>query len=121
VLPYIVGAGLVLVGGWLAFEAVTGRTIAGSAESEDADLTLPTDWRTVALLALALIAYLILLEPAGFIIASAALFIIAAWAMGSRRYGRDVASGVILAAVLYLIFSRGLGLQLPPGPFAGML
>src|SRR5688572_2376793 len=93
VIPYIVGAGLVVVGTWLAYEALTGRASAGTAESEDADRTLPTDWRTVGLLALALIAYLLLIERAGFIIASTILFVTAAFAMGSRRLARDIAIG----------------------------
>jgi putative tricarboxylic transport membrane protein len=115
VIPYIVGAGLTLVGIWLAVEALRGGTAVVSAESEDADPTLPTDWRTVGLLALALLAYLLLLERAGFIIASVVLFVAAALAMGSRRLIRDIAIGVILATVLYLLFSRGLGLRLPAG------
>src|SRR5215207_4620487 len=115
VIPYIVGVGLVVVGVWLAYEALTGRASAGTTESEDADPALPTDWRTVGLLVLALLAYLVLIERAGFIIASATLFVMAAFAMGSRRLARDIAIGVILATVLYLVFNRGLGLSLPTG------
>jgi putative tricarboxylic transport membrane protein len=121
VIPYIVGAGLVIVGAGLAYEAITGRAVAGSADSEDADLTLPTDWRCIGLLALALIAYLFLIEPAGFIIASAVLFTWAAIAMGSRRYARDVIIGILLATALYLIFNRGLGLSLPAGILQGII
>ena len=121
VIPYIVGAGLVLVGAWLAYEALTGRAATGSADSEDADPSLPTDWRTVGLLALALIAYLFLIAPAGFIIASATLFTAAAFAMGSRRLARDVAIGVLLSVVLYIVFNRGLGLSLPAGILEGIM
>ena len=121
VIPYIVGAGLVLTGLWLAFEALTGRSTAGSTESEDVDLSLPTDWRTVGLLALALVAYLLLIEPAGFVVASAVLFVGAAYAMGSRRYVRDVVIGVLLAVVLYVLFVRGLGLDLPAGVLEGIV
>ena len=121
VIPYIVGAGLVLTGLWLAFEALTGRAATVSTESEDVDPTLPTDWRTVGLLALALLVYLVLLEPAGFVIASALLFFGAAYAMGSRRYARDLVVGVVLAAVLYVGFTRGLGLQLPAGVLKGIV
>ena len=120
-IPYIVGAGLTLTGLWLAFEALTGRATAGSAESEDVDLSLPTDWRCIGLLALALIAYLLLIEPAGFVIASAVLFVGAAYAMGSRRYVRDIALGVLLAVALYLLFDRGLGLDLPAGVLEGVV
>jgi putative tricarboxylic transport membrane protein len=121
VIPYIVGAGLIIAGVWLAYEALTGRAAPLSIDSEDADPTLPTDWRTIGLLALALLAYLVLIEPAGFIIASAILFVTAAFAMGSRRPVRDIAIGVILATVLYLVFNRGLGLSLPAGVLEGII
>ena len=121
VIPYIVGTGLVLVGLWLAVEAMTGRSAAPSADSDDADPTLPTDWRTVALLAVALVVYLFLIEPAGFVVASALLFAGAAFAMGSRRLARDAAIGVLLAAFLYVGFTRGIGLDLPAGVLDGLL
>jgi putative tricarboxylic transport membrane protein len=115
VIPYIVGAGMIVVGVWLAYEALTGRMSLGTTESEDADPALPTDWRTVGLLALALLVYLLLIERAGFIIASATLFVMAAFAMGSRRLARDIAIGIVMSTVLYVVFSRGLGLSLPVG------
>src|SRR5215212_1228903 len=121
VIPYIVGAGMVVVGVWLAYEALTGGASLGTTESEDADPALPTDWRTVGLLALALFAYLLLIERAGFIIASATLFVVAAFAMGSRRLVRDIAIGIVMSTVLYLVFSRGLGLSLPAGILEGIV
>ncbi len=121
VIPYIVGAGLVIVGAWLACEALTGRTATGSADSEDADPSLPTDWRCIGLLALALIVYLFLIEPAGFIVASAVLFAWATIAMGSRRYARDIVIGILLATVLFIVFNRGLGLSLPAGILEGIV
>ena len=121
VIPYIVGAGLVIVGVWLAYEALTGRAAVGSADSEDADPTLPTDWRCISLLALALLAYLFLIEPVGFIIASTALFVGAAFAMGSRRLARDIVIGIVMATILYIVFNRGLGLSLPAGILEGII
>ncbi|MGH2614818.1 MAG: tripartite tricarboxylate transporter TctB family protein, partial [Thermomicrobiales bacterium] len=90
-------------------------------ESEDVDLSLPTDWHCIGLLALALIAYLLLIEPAGFVIASAVLFVWAAYAMGSRRPVRDIIIGILLATALYLLFNRGLGLNLPAGVLEGIV
>lgn len=115
VIPYIVGAGIVVLGVWLAVEAITGRATKPTADSDDADPTLPTDWRTVGLLVLVLIIYLVLLEPGGFVVASAILFAGAAFAMGSRRIARDLAVGIVLAVALDLSFTRGLGLRLPAG------
>lgn len=121
-IPYIVGAGLILVGIWLVYEALSGRSeVSGASDSEDVDPTLPTDWRCIGLLALALLAYLVLIEPAGFVIASTVLFAGAAFAMGSRRYARDIVIGAVMAAVLYIGFTRGLDLDLPAGILSGIV
>lgn len=122
VIPYIIGAGLILVGAWLLVEAFRGQDASlMSTDSEDADPSLPTDWRTVGLLTLILLAYLILLEPAGFVLASALLFVGAAYAMGSRKLVRDSAAGIVMAVILYVGFTRGLDLNLPAGILAGIL
>ena len=118
--PLIVGVGLVLVGLWVAVEAVTGRATAPTSESDDADPTLPTDWRAVGLLAVALILYLLLMQPAGFVPASTVLFASAAFAMGSRRTVRDLILGLLFSLLLYLAFTAGLGLRLPLGFLEGL-
>lgn len=121
-IPYVLGAGLVLVGLWLLVEALRGGGTAGpGADSEDVDPSLPTDWRTVGLMVMALLVYLVLIEPAGFILASTALFAGAAFAMGSRRPVRDIPLGLVLATALYIGFTHGLGLDLPAGILAGVL
>jgi putative tricarboxylic transport membrane protein len=58
----------------------------------------------------------VLLPLAGFIPANAALFAIAAGLLGSRRPLRDIAVGVAIAAVLFAVFTAGLGLSLPQDP-----
>ena len=118
--PYIVGTGLVLVGLWLTVAALVGAPTAPSAESEDADPRLPTDWVTVGGIGVALIVYLLLIERAGFVIASALLYVGAAFAMGSRRLVRDVPVGILLATAIYVVFTRGLDLRLPAGVFEGL-
>jgi putative tricarboxylic transport membrane protein len=117
VIPYIVGSGLVVVGIWYVIEVLRGHeaTPAGGEDSEDVDPTLPTDWATVTIIAVALVVYLLLIERAGFIIASSVLFFAAAFAMGSRRILRDAAIAILLSTAIFLIFTRGLSLTLPEG------
>lgn len=117
VIPYIVGSGLVVVGVWLAIELALGRSAqpGGGEDAEDADPTLPTDWQTIGFIGAALVVYLVLIERAGFIIASSVLFFGAAFGMGSRRWLRDIGVAVILSVAVYLIFTRGLSLRLPKG------
>lgn len=117
VIPYLVGAGLVFTGLWFAIDVIRGRGTSPMEieDQEDIDPSLPTDWTALGLVSLSLLVYLLLIERAGYIIASAALFFGAAFAMGSRRYVRDIAAGIGLAVVTYLVFTRGLGLRLPAG------
>jgi putative tricarboxylic transport membrane protein len=117
VIPYIVGAGLVLTGIWLAIDILRGNIAHPDAgeDAEDADPTLPTDWVTVGLLGLTLLAYYLLIERAGFVIASTLLFFGAAFAMGSRHCLRDLVLGAALSAGAYLLFTEGLSLRLPEG------
>jgi putative tricarboxylic transport membrane protein len=116
-IPYVVGAGLVVVGLWFAVDVLRGRASqAGSGEdSEDADTTLPTEWDTIGFIAISLVVYLFLIERAGFIIASSVLFFGAAFGMGSRRILRDVVVAIVMSTAIYLIFTRGLDLPLPEG------
>jgi putative tricarboxylic transport membrane protein len=59
--------------------------------------------------------FLATLNLAGFIIASTFLFMCVATAFGSRLLFRDAAVALVLSAVLYVAFTRGLGLALPAG------
>jgi putative tricarboxylic transport membrane protein len=117
VIPYIVGSGLVVVGIWYVIEVLRGHeaTPTGGEDSEDVDPTLPTDWGTIGIIAISLIAYLLLIERAGFIVASSVLFLGSASGMGSRKVPRDAVIAVVLSTAIYLIFTRGLSLDLPEG------
>ncbi len=113
--PRIIGVGTILVGIWYAVDVLRGDTATPATDSEDVDPTMPTDWRCVAFLGVSLAIYLLLIERAGFIIASVALFVITAYGMGSRRYLRDIAIAILLATAVYYGFAEGLGVRLPEG------
>src|SRR5215218_7365689 len=69
VIPYIVGSGLVFTGVWLIVDVLRGHLVVPEAgeDAEDVDPTLPTDWATVGMLVASLIAFLLLIERAGFV------------------------------------------------------
>lgn len=118
--PTLVGIALIVVGVLLAVEVLRGR-VAEPDPGEDVDPTQPTDWRTLLLLLAALAAHLLLMLLIGYVLAAAALFWGAAFALGSRRRLRDAAVGVLLGVVLYVAFTRGLGLRLPEGAIEAVL
>ncbi len=80
-----------------------------------------TDRRTnnspVVRLALGLVAFVALLNLAGFVVAGTVLFANTASAFGSRRWLRDALLGITLCATVYVAFAYGLGVSLPPGLF----
>ena len=62
---------------------------------------------------------MVIIGWAGFIIASTLLFVLVARGFGSRRPVRDASSRSSLAIAVFFIFTLGLGLSLPKGPFGG--
>jgi putative tricarboxylic transport membrane protein len=118
-IPYLVAAGLILLG--LLFAAMSLRPRAAAPNTVEAREPEPADWRALAVISAGLIAQMLLLVPAGFVIASAILFFCVAFGFGSRRYLRDGIVAILLALIVYIGFTRGLNLQLPPGVLADVL
>jgi len=105
--PWLVAAGLLLVGIALLYEARAGAV----AHPAGFDLDLPP---TLAVTA-GLVLQMVLMRPAGFVIATTVLFVAVAYALGSRRTLVNAAVGLVLCAFTYVAFTRGLGLVLPAG------
>lgn len=113
-MPHIVGTGLVIVGLWLLAEGLTG----GWRDAEPH----PTErgehgfylagfaWVTAGL-----IAQMLLINTAGFVIAATALFIGVSRGFGSTRPLRDGALGVAVALAIFLFFVQFLNVNLPAG------
>jgi putative tricarboxylic transport membrane protein len=113
--PVVVGGLLVVVSVFLAVDVLRGGR--GEPEGgEDIELGGGTDWRTVAIVAAAL-----LIEPLGWPVSGAILFWGAAFALGSRHYIRDAAIAVVLGVGSWYLFVLGLGISLPVGILEGIL
>lgn len=113
VFPYVVSLGLLAFG--LLFLARTtfwpDRELIERAVSEEST----THWPTPLLLGAALVVYAFALTWVGYIIATALFLPTSARILGSKNIRRDVAVGVVLSVVLYLAFTRFLGVRLPAG------
>lgn len=125
--PFAVGGGLIALGAALAW--VTRRRPATQVATRAVALTdpgVPTttpsaapvrlDARALLTLGLALVAFVLLLEPAGFVVAAACQFALAARAFHSASPGRDVLLGLAVSTIVYVGFTMGLGTTLPPSP-----
>lgn len=113
-LPRITGILLLVCGVMLIWLAWT-RGFPGVDEA--AERALGFHWPGFLWVSGGLLAYGLLIEPASFIVASTVLFAMVARGFGSRRLLRDALIGLVLALAVYGMFSIGLKIQLPVGPF----
>jgi putative tricarboxylic transport membrane protein len=102
VLPGIVGAGLLVSGVLLLVR-------------RGSEPRAPGNHRALGLVSLGAVADVVLLEPAGFIVASSILFVFTARGFGSRRWARDAILGLAFSTGAYFLFTRALSLSLPAG------
>ncbi len=65
-----------------------------------------------------LVVYAFVLGPIGYVLSTSAFFIGSSRAMGSRHLTRDVVVGIGLSLLVYLSFTRLLGVSLPAGVLA---
>jgi putative tricarboxylic transport membrane protein len=109
--PYLIGFGLAACGVVLAWQALTGgwRNL-----PVDDDHAMP-DWIVFAIISAGIVLQMAIIGIAGFIIASAILFVLIARGYGSRRLLRDTLIALVLSTAVYLLFTKALGLNLPAG------
>ena len=121
-IPNLVGGGLIVVGVWYVIDIIRKpHALTAGEDAEDVDIDAPTDWGVLGIIGVGLAIFALLIEPAGFIIASAVLFAISSTAMGSRKVLANTLIGLILASLVYLIFDTWLGVRLPTGVLEPML
>jgi putative tricarboxylic transport membrane protein len=106
-------AGLVLSA--LAFVVSTFRSSVAVAERPGAG------WKGIAFIAAAIAFDLLLVEWAGFVIASTGLFWLTARAFDPKHPVRDALYAVGLSVVAYMVFAHLLQLALPAGVLAGWI
>lgn len=78
------------------------------------------DWRTLGMVVGGLAVFIVVLPLLGWLISSAALFWLIARAFGSSRPLFDIGLAALIAGVVQLAFSAGLGLTLPAGILEGV-
>jgi putative tricarboxylic transport membrane protein len=109
--PWVISLSLVIIGAILAREALRNAAPAVTGEAGPVGLAL----RPFALVNLGLILHLLLIERAGFVVASMTLFFCTARAMGARHWSVTAAIAFALSLAVYFAFSVGLDLALPVG------
>lgn len=110
--PWAVSIALLIVGISLLREALAGGGVANGTEPEASGFEI----LPFAYISLGLILHLLLVERAGFVVASAVLFVCTARGFGARHWLLTTALGLALAILTFAGFRYGLDLDLPTGP-----
>jgi putative tricarboxylic transport membrane protein len=120
VFPLIVSGGLTLLGLLLTAGALRGHQ-AKPASEEDTDPDAPVHLSAAGIILSGFLLGALLLTPLGFVPGTALMYFSVAFAFGERRYGLMVVVSLLVALITFELFTRGLGLTLPPGVLRGLL
>lgn len=110
VYPYIIGAGFLGLSVLTVLEALRG----------DFPERPEQNWPPILWVIGGLAAQLLLLYYAGFSIATGLMFACTAHAFGEKRIWLTIPVGIVFAFIIWIIFAKGLGLGLPPGPIENL-
>lgn len=118
--PYMVAAFTSFVGLGLLIDVLRGRL--GTPDGDEpGDPFVPANFKTMAIVAIAIALHVILLDIAGYIIAATVCFFGVSFGFGSRKYLKDFLVSLAFALVVYFSFTKGLNINLPAGIFEGIL
>lgn len=110
--PLLVAGALLLIGVLLLRQALTGGWRNMEAATPPEPFFAPAFGWIVGGLAI----NMVVIGFVGFTLASAVLFVMVTRGFGSRRLVRDGVIGLGLAAIVFVVFTRVLGLALPASP-----
>lgn len=110
--PFVVAAGLVVLGLGLTASALRGGW---SADTDEPQHAAPLNRRALGLLLAGLLANVALIDAFGFTVAAAAQFTLVAAAFGSRAHLRNLGIAFAVALSAYALFVKLLGVNIGAG------
>lgn len=120
VFPLIVSVGLSALGVLLTVNALRGGRAEPTAE-EDTDPGAPVHLEAAGIVLGGFLLGTLLLPTLGFVLGTAIMYFSVALAFGERRWLLMLGVSLVVALVTYEVFTRGLGLSLPPGVLKGII
>jgi putative tricarboxylic transport membrane protein len=74
---------------------------------------------TLVIFTLLIVAYMLLLEVLGFLVASYLFLLLSMQALGSKRFGLNLAVSAVVLAAIFIIFQTAFSVVLPAGSLVG--
>ena len=120
VFPYAVAGLLMGLSAMLFINILRGDTALPEGHPEGTPIE-KSDFKSFGTVLASFLAFLLLIERAGFIIAASITFFGITVAFDNKKHGRAAIFGTLFITVIYLAFTRFLNVQLPAGIFKGVL
>lgn len=114
VFPYLVSGFVIFISLGLFVQIFRGNL--GVPEgTEFGEVVEKTDFKSLAMVAGSMLTYPLLIERAGFIIATSVVFFGVAFTYGAKNLLKNLAISLIFSLIVYFAFSKGLNVSLPAG------
>jgi putative tricarboxylic transport membrane protein len=119
VFPYLVSTFLIVISIGLFIQILRGN-IGQPEGTEFGDTIDKTDFKTLLIVAGSMTTYPLLIERAGFIVASSVAFFGVSFAFGAKNVVKNLLVSIVFSAIVYFSFTRGLNVNLPSGILGGI-
>jgi putative tricarboxylic transport membrane protein len=119
VFPYLVSIFVILISLGIFIQIFRGNL--GQPEgTEFGDIIDKTDFKSLSLVAGSMVTYPLLIERAGFVVASTVAFFGVSYAFGAKKPLKNLLVSLVFSAIVYFSFTRGLNVNLPSGILGGI-
>jgi putative tricarboxylic transport membrane protein len=119
IFPYLVSGFLILVSLGIIIQILRGNL--GQPEgTEFGDTIEKTDFTTLLIVAGTMATYPLLIERAGFVVASTVAFFGVSYAFGAKNVPKNLLVSLIFSLIVFFSFTRGLNVNLPSGILRGI-
>ena len=119
IFPYLVSGFLIFISLGIIMQILRGNL--GQPEgTEFGDTIEKTDFKTLLIVAGTMATYPLLIERAGFIVASTVAFFGVSFAFGAKNIAKNLLVSLIFSLIVYFSFTRGLNVNLPSGILRGI-
>ena len=114
IFPYLVSGFVIFISLGLFVQIFRGNL--GVPEgTEFGEVVEKTDFKSLAMVAGSMLTYPLLIERAGFIIATSVAFFGVAFAYGAKNLLKNLVISIIFSFIVYFAFAKGLNVGLPAG------
>ena len=119
IFPYLISGLVVIIALGIFIEIFRGNL--GQPEgTEFGDTVDKTDFKSLFLVAGSMATYPLLIERAGFVVATTVAFFGVSYAFGAKNPVKNFLVSIIFSSIVYFSFTRGLNVNLPSGILGGI-